>query len=132
MAAVAGLLLVAGCGAAPRPDLKTAPPPSATVSPPSDGVTLASLGFRNGPAAAFSVPRTVIWTASVDEPSGVTVVFRRPDATELAGYLRRVLPQTGFQVTQDDPATTTLTFAGYGWHGSFTGAGASSAVILRP
>ena len=126
------LALLPGCGATPRPDLKSAPPPSASATAPADGITLAQLGFRNGPAGAFSVPRTVVWTTSVDEPSGVTVVFSRPDAAVLADYLRRVLPGSGFVVTGDARATATLTFTGYGWHGSFTGAGASSALILRP
>jgi hypothetical protein len=35
-------------------------------------------------------------------------------------------------VTADNAETATLTFTGYGWQGSFTGTGDSSAVILRP
>jgi len=99
---------------------------------PAGGFTLAQIGIVNGPAAAFSVPSGVAVTTSVDQPSGVTLVFGYPSPRELAAYLRRVLPESGFVVTGDDPATATLTFTGYGWHGSFTGTGATSAVILRP
>ena len=38
----------------------------------------------------------------------------------------------GFTVTGDDPATTTLTFVGFGWTGTFTGTRQASALLLRP
>jgi hypothetical protein len=102
------------------------------VSVPSDGLSLRSIGFANGPVDAFSLPRSVVVSTRVDEASGVTVVLNSPSATDVAAYLRRTLPETGFEVTADQPAEAALTFTGYGWHGSFTGTGSSSAVILRP
>ena len=102
------------------------------MSVPSDGISLRSIGFANGPVDAFSLPRRVVVSTRVDEASGVTLVLSSPSATDVAGYLRRTLPETGFEVTADQPAEAALTFTGYGWHGSFTGTGSSSAVILRP
>lgn len=128
-------LLLAGCGAPVRPDLPAASPPAVTASVPSDGVSLRSIGFTNGPVDAFSLPRTIAVSTRVDEASGVTVVISTPSAEDVAGYLRRTLPETGFTVTADQPAddaAPALTFTGYGWHGSFTGSGSSSALILRP
>jgi hypothetical protein len=129
---VVSLALTAGCGAAPRPDQPSAPPVTTAVPVPADGLTLAQLGFRNGPATAFSVPRVAVISTRVDQPSGVTVVFSSPAPGQLAGYLRRSLPASGWVVTADDPAASSLTFSGYGWQGSFTGTGGASAVILRP
>lgn len=123
---------LAGCSAPIRPDPPSASPPAAEVRIPADGITLKRIGFENGPAEAFSLPRSIVIVTAVDQASGVTVVFSHPSASELASYLRRTLPKTGFQVSQFDPATASLTFTGYGWHGSFTGDGDSSAVILRP
>lgn len=90
------------------------------------------IGFTNGPVAAFSLPRTIVVSTSVDQPSGVTLVLDNPSAGDIAGYLRRTLPRSGFVVTADDQKTASLTFTGYGWQGSFTGTGNFSAVILRP
>lgn len=130
--ATGALTLASGCGVEPRPELPTAPPVSVAVTVPAGGVTLAQLGFSNGPVTAFSVPRNVTVTTSVDQPSGVTLVFSRPAPTELASYFRRALPATGFAITSDEPSGSALTFRGHGWHGSFTGTAGSSAVILRP
>jgi hypothetical protein len=68
----------------------------------------------------------------VDQASGVTVVLSSPGPADLTRYLQRSLPATGFTVTAANPATRSLTFTGYGWRGSFTGTGDTSAVILRP
>ncbi len=132
LVAVVLLSVLAGCGAAVRPEPPTSFPPPAQVSVPADGITLKMIGFRNGPADAFTLPRSVVVVTSVDQASGVTLVFSNPSAADLVSFLRRTLPQTGFRVSQFDRATATLTFTGYGWHGSFTGVGDSSAVILRP
>jgi hypothetical protein len=126
------LALLGACSAPVRPDLPTAAPTSVAVRVPSDGRTLRDLGLSNGPVTAFSLPRTVVVSTNIDQPNGVTLVLSSPSPSTIAGYLRRALPEAGFVVTGDNQATATLTFTGYGWHGSFTGTGDSSAVILRP
>lgn len=132
-AAVVLLGGVAGCAAGERP---SDPEPTArsTVTPsvPADGVTLQSLGYLNGPVAQFSLPRTAVLQAAVDQTNNVTAVLTSPRPAEVADYLRRALPATGFTVTADQPDRDTLTFVGHGWSGSFTATGATSAVLLRP
>ena len=125
-------VLLVSCSAPVRPELPTDSPPTATVEVPADGLTLRSLGVTNGPVDAFTLPRDVVVSTRVDLPSGVTVVLSSPPAVEVGEYLRRTLPGTGFVVTADDPAGAALTFTGYGWQGSFTGTGDSSAVTLQP
>lgn len=133
---LAGLLalitLLPACSAPVRPEPPSAAPPSATVRVPAGGVRLADLGFRNGPVDAFTLPRGAVVGTRVDEPNGVVVVLSSPSGSEIADYLRRELPGTGFTVTADSEAAASLTFTGYGWQGSFTGSGSSSAVVLQP
>ena len=137
-----GILLVAAMLAAcvgksseisPTTAAPTAPPP---VSVPADGVTLAAFGFTNGPVREFSLPRSTVLAAKVDQANNVAVVLSAPKPSEVADYLRRSLPVAGFDLRRDQSGT--MTFDGYGWAGSFTGtddpagAGASSVVLLRP
>ena len=105
---------------------------TSVVTVPADGVSLQALGYLNGPVQQFSLPRSSVITATVDQPNNVTAVLSSPSATEVAAYLRRVLPTTGFTVVEDDPAALSMTFTGYGWTGSFTGNETTSAVLLRP
>ena len=133
------LLAVGGCGGDASgpvvPSVSPAPTPSdaspvATI--PADGVSLQRLGYLNGPVQQFSLPWSSVITATVDQPNNVTAVLSSPSATEVAAYLRRTLPTTGFRIVKDDPAAVSMTFTGYGWTGSFTGNGTTSAVLLRP
>ena len=127
--------LLAGCSTGYSSDSNLPPP---TVSPaqppsiPSDGITLAALGYLNGPVREFSLPRAAAIRAKVDQPNNVTAVVSSPSPAELSSYLRRALPEAGFQITADSPAANTLTFTGHGWSGSFTGDDRASAVLLRP
>lgn len=125
---------LAGCGAAPRPDVPQPPPPASTapVSVPSDGVSLSALGYTEGPVDRVFVPVGAQVSSRVDQPDNVTVVMAGPSAAELAAFYRRTAPANGFTLTADDPATATLTFAGFGWTGTFTGAIRASALLLRP
>jgi hypothetical protein len=137
VAAAVALLccLLVGCSAGYSSDSGSAPPSPSSVRPPSnpaDGITLADLGFLNGPIQQFSLPRTVVITAKVDQPNNVAVVVSSPSPFEVASYLRRTLPPAGFAITADDPAEKTMTFVGNGWSGSFTGDSRASAVLLRP
>ena len=113
------------------------PPPTlagtkAAPTLPADGVSLQTLGYVNGPAQQFSLPRSSVLIASVDQTNNVTAVLSQPPATEVAAYLRRTLPMTGFTIVDDDPAGLAMAFTGHGWTGSFTGNATTSAVLLRP
>jgi hypothetical protein len=127
--------LLAGCSNGHSSDSN---PPRPTVSAarsptiPSDGITLAALGYLNGPVQQFSLPRTVVIRAKVDQPNNVTAVVSSPSPAELSSYLRRALPAAGFLITADSPGANTMTFTGHGWSGSFTGDDRVSAVLLRP
>ncbi|MBA8793335.1 hypothetical protein FHX74_000929 [Friedmanniella endophytica] len=141
--AVAGTALaLSGCagtpiGARTTPTPQPSGPSTAAVSPsaiPDCGVTLASLGFTNGPRLAFTVPRDSYVTAASDQAGLVTVVFAAPTADDVYEYLLVALPKTGFTVTarHADPTTPALAFTGQGWTGEFTGNGTTSAITLRP
>lgn len=109
---------------------RSSSPGPAAVQVPSDGVALSSLGFANGPRA-FSVPRTATIRTRVDQVGSVTLVLGAPAPSQVADYLRRALPATGFVVTGDDLRGAAMTFTGYGWSGDFTGSGELSAIVLR-
>jgi len=124
-----------GCSTDSSSDSSPAPTASYSTRPPSipsDGATLAELGFLDGPIQHFSLPRTAIVTAKVDQPNNVAVVVSTPTPTEIANYLRRALPAAGFKITADRPQASTMTFDGHGWSGSFTGDNGASAILLRP
>ena len=127
--------LLVACSAGSSSDSTPAPSTVLTASPPaipSDGSTLAALGYLNGPIQQFSLPRTVRITTKVDQPNNVVAVVSSPSPATVASYLRRALPAAGFDITMDNPEANTMTFAGYGWSGSFTGDDQVSAVLLRP
>jgi hypothetical protein len=95
-------------------------------------MTLAALGYLNGPISQFSLPRTVRITTNVDQPNNVVAVMSSPSPAAIGSYLRRTLPAAGFTITADRPDAKSMTFAGYGWTGSFTSDHQASAVLLRP
>ena len=137
LAAVGALLgcLLVGCSAGQSSDSNSPPPTASPTQPPSipsDGITLAALGYLNGPIQQFSLPRTAVIRAKVDQPNNVTAVVSSPSPAEISSYLRRALPAAGFMITADSPAANTMTFTGHGWGGSFTGDDRASAVLLRP
>lgn len=136
--AATGLLLTgAGCSASQRggqsPPSSVRPTP-ATPSIPAGGVTLAGLGVQHGPIDALSLPRSVRIGTRVDQPTAVTLVLTAPSAGTVADYLVDALPAGGFTIEEraGTDETRTLTFAGHGWAGSFTGSGAESALTLHP
>jgi hypothetical protein len=137
LAAAVALLgcLLMGCSVGYPNDGASAAPtassrPSSSIPP--DGIALAALGYLNGPIHEFSLPRTAVITAKVDQPNNVVAVVSSPSPVELRSYLLRALPAAGFEITADGSATNTMTFTGHGWSGSFTGDDRASAVLLRP
>ncbi len=134
LAGVLTLVTLTGCAAGGQEPTgaSSAPAPTPTVSYPVDGVSLSALGFENGPVDRVFVPVGALVGSRVDQPNNVTVVLTSPSAAELVTFYRRTATANGFTVTGDDPATSTLTFSGFGWTGTFTGDAQASALLLRP
>lgn len=122
------LLALSGCAAGP-PQLPPAPPTPTPVPVPAGGVSLAQLGFRNGPAASITLPASAELLRQVDQENVLTATFIRPGAAELAGWLRTNLPAAGYRITADQGDS--LVFAGPGWTGAFTADNGVSALTLR-
>lgn len=112
------------------PSPSATPSASPTASPA--GITLAQLGFRNGPREEFSLPSDLVLTTSVDQPNVVTLVLARPSPQTVEDYLRAALPRSGFTIDARAQPGEALTFAGHGWTGAFTGTGTTTAIVLRP
>ena len=92
--ALLGCLLV-GCSAGSSSDSTPAAPTASSALDrhlfPPTAVTLAALGYLNGPIQQFSLPRTAVITAKVDQPNNVAAVVSSPSPAEIASYLRRAL-----------------------------------------
>ena len=127
--AAAGLLvLLALSGCTTPPPQPATPEVTWTASAPADGVTLARLGFRNGPAE-FWLPSGVVIRDRVDLEANITVTITSPGGAELAAWLRRNLPAAGFEITAD--GQDSLLFRRGQWQGAFTLTAALSALSLR-
>ena len=113
--------LLAGCSAGYPSDGSSAAPTTAAAPTPSIP-----------PIQVFSLPRTAVITAKVDQPNNVAAVVSAPPPAEMRSYFVRALPAAGFEITADRSEANTLTFVGHGWSGSFTGDDRASAVLLRP
>lgn len=132
------LLALAGCAAPAAPAVIPQPAPHspAAVRLPPDGVLLRDFGYQFGPLDSFSLPRTSVVSAAVDQADNVTLVLSAPSAADVAGYLRQALPDAGFTVAAGGSSGSTLTFTGNGWAGSVTGGVTggvtATGVLLRP
>lgn len=98
---------------------------------PVDGVSLAELGIANGPARAWSVPRSSVLTQRIDQPNQVTLQLSHPDPASIVSYLQRALPPAGITIVtaQVQGDTSALIGDGHGWRGSVVGAGASLTLL---
>lgn len=89
-----------------------------SVDPSSlGGVTLASLGFVNGPQG-FRVPDGLEQRQRVDQTNVVTLVVPGSQGQQLYDYLRNALSSLGFTLTA--ASGDSLIFDAPGWEGAFT------------
>ncbi|MFW6598698.1 hypothetical protein ACQBAU_14360 [Propionibacteriaceae bacterium Y2011] len=126
--------LLAGCsaGAPPQPPPVT---PTAAVSIPAGGVTLAKLGFSHGPVGQWSLPASVTLGRRIDQPNQLTFEVLSPPPAEVLAYLVDALPRAGFTVTgvRLEAPGHALLATGHGWRGSVVAveppAGAPSTMV---
>ncbi|MFV0429422.1 MAG: hypothetical protein ACK5KO_08355 [Arachnia sp.] len=128
----AGLILIlvflTGCSSDTAPPPSPSPSPAVKVSVPADGVELRALGFDYAPQG-FSIPADSTISERVNQVNTVVVVLTAPDGVETQAYLRRVLPEQGFEITAD--ANGALLFEREGVDGAFAISGAYSSISLR-
>ena len=126
MGLVFAVAILTGCTT--PPPSPPAPEPSRSVQVPSDGVTLAQLGFRNGPGDLV-LPAGLVIRDRVDLSTNVTLTIASPPGAEVAAWLRTNLPAAGFEITAD--GQDSLLFQRGAWQGAFTVTGDLSALSLR-
>ncbi len=126
--ALVALVLVVGCSAQPPPEAEPTPGVQVTAPVPDDGVLLSDLGFQFAPEGV-SIPRGAVVSERVDQVNNVTLVLSAPSGAELAGYLRRTLPEQGFEISMD--GNNSLRFSRGEWDGAFTTDSGYSALSLR-
>lgn len=126
IAAMAAVALTAGCSAAPQASVST-PGPTASISVPSDAVTLADLLLNHGPTD-FLLPKGTAVTSRIDQPNVVTLTFDSSRRKPLAGWLATRLPG-GWQI--DANANDSLLFHSAAWQGAFTCSTTECALTLR-
>lgn len=142
--AVTGVTLAAGCSAgtttpSPTPGQVTRTPipattPAGPVTVPDDGVSLADLGFRNGPVEQFSLPRSaVLGSLRVDQPNQLTMTIGSPPTAEVIAYLVETIPAAGFTIVDHvtDADGGALIALGYGWEASLVSTPDGSALTLQ-
>lgn len=128
--------LLAGCGgtgSVPVPDPSPVTASAEAYAVPEGGVSLAQLGFDNGPADRVTVPAGARVNLRVDQPNMQTMTFSEPGAGVIAEWLQAHLPGAGFTITAAGPGAEAggLVFTGHGWDGAFTSGGAEAALTLR-
>ncbi|WP_425308331.1 hypothetical protein AADG42_06095 [Ammonicoccus fulvus] len=126
--------LVAGCsasGPAPVPEPSPVTASAEAYAVPAGGVSLAQLGFGNGPADRVTVPAGARLNLRVDQPNMQTMTFSAPEASVIAQWLQEHLPGAGFTITASGVDAGGLVFTGHGWDGAFTSGGAEAALTLR-
>lgn len=121
-------LVLVGCAAADVPEPTSDPSPVTTAPVPEDGALLSEFGFEHAPEGV-SIPRTSVMSERIDQVNNVTIVFTAPGGVELAGYLRRALPDQGFEITAD--GSNSLLFERGEWQGAFTTEAGYSGLSFR-
>ena len=126
---VAVALASGGCAASyPAPSQLVSASPSSAARTPADGVTLASLGFTNGPSYLL-VPRGVVIKERVDQPNVVTLVLTWPDGPTVARYLTGNVEAMGFRLVAS--SSDSVVFADDHWDGAFTSVDGLAGLTLR-
>lgn len=129
---LAGALIggLASCGQAePPPEIAQRVATATSTALPQGAVSLATLGFVNGPKADVFVPDGAEISYRIDQPNVVTMIFSAPSGGELVAFYSASLPARGFVVTGS--SEDSLTFTRPGWEGSFTSTAEVSGFTLR-
>lgn len=112
----------------------TAEPPS-TGSSSTDssgstvaGVTLASLGFQNGPEG-FLVPQGLTFSQRVDQENVVTLIVPVRQGQGLLDFLNDNLGAQGYQI--EGSSDDSLVFSSPDWEGAFTMSDEQAGLTLR-
>ena len=125
-------LLVGGCAAGvsqPGPGYSSSASPSAVHAAPSGTVTMANLGWKNGPADRIFLPIDATIDRRVDQANVITAIGRPEMAASVLSTLTETLPSYGWTITAD--AGGSLVFSDATYDGAFTSDSSVWALTIR-
>ena len=125
-------LLAGGCSARvtqPGSAYSGSPIPSAVHAAPSGTVTMAALGWKNGPADRIFLPIGATIDRRVDQANVITAIGRPEMAAFVLSTLTETLPSYGWTITAD--AGGSLVFSDATYDGAFTSDSSLWALTIR-
>ncbi len=122
-------LALTGCSAGASGT--SAPPssPSAVRAAPSGTVTMAALGWKNGPSDRVLLPITATITQRVDQANVITAVGVGAMAPSVLATLTDTLPSYGWTITASGGGS--LVFSDAHYDGAFTSDASVWALTVR-
>ena len=121
-------VLVSGCSVA-SPDAGSSSSPSAVRAAPSGTVTMATLGWTNGPADRIALPIGASISERVDQANVITAIGAPAMADAVLTTLTDTLPSYGWTITASDGGS--LVFSDARYDGAFTSDSSLWALTIR-
>lgn len=125
-------LLVGGCAVGvSSPGSASSSPASASAihAAPSGTVTLATLGWKNGPADRVFLPIGATIDRRVDQANVITAIGRPAMAASVLSTLAETLPSHGWTITASGGGS--LVFSDGSYDGAFTSDSSLWALTIR-
>ncbi|MBI4899187.1 MAG: hypothetical protein HY829_01780 [Actinobacteria bacterium] len=122
-------LALTGCSAGAAGVSSPPSTPSAVRAAPSGTVTMAALGWKNGPSDRVLLPTAVTIVQRVDQANVITAVGEGAKAASVLATLTATLPSYGWTITASGGGS--LTFSDAQHEGAFTSDASLWALTVR-
>jgi hypothetical protein len=126
------VLLASGCSARsidPGTTSSSSASASSVPSAPSGTVSMATLGWKNGPAARVFLPNSATIDRRVDQANVITAIGRPEMAATVLSTLTETLPTYGWTITAGHGGS--LVFSDASYDGAFTSDASVWALTIR-
>jgi hypothetical protein len=123
------VLVLGGCAAAPKGLNSGSSSPTAVKAAPSGTVTMATLGWKNGPAERIVLPIGARIDRRVDQANVITAIGDPSMADSVRSTLTDTLPSYGWTITASGGGS--LLFSDATYDGAFTSDSSVWALTIR-
>jgi hypothetical protein len=122
-------LALTGCSAGASGVSSPPSTPSAVRAAPSGTVTMATLGWKNGPGDRVLLPTGATIVQRVDQANVITAIGEGAKAASVLATLTATLPSYGWTITASGGGS--LTFSDARYEGAFTSDASVWALTVR-